>query len=95
MCIRDRDDPASISEEYFSSLLYTQGIPDPELIVRTSGEKRLSNFLLWQSAYSELVFTDVLWPDFGPVDLYKCVVEFSQRERRFGDVTGKEDDDGC
>jgi len=91
----DLDDPASISEEYFSSLLYTQGIPDPELIVRTSGEKRLSNFLLWQSAYSELVFTDVLWPDFGPVDLYKCVVEFSQRERRFGDVTGKEDDDGC
>ena len=90
-----REDLTTVSEEYFSTLLYARDIPDPELIIRTSGEKRLSNFLLWQSAYSELVFTDVLWPDFGPVDIYKCVAEVAQRERRFGDVTYKEDDDGC
>lgn len=73
-----------LTEEQFSTYLYTRGMPDPDLIIRTSGEMRLSNFLLWQSAYAELVFTSVLWPDFGPVDLYKAVVEYAGRERRFG-----------
>ncbi len=75
-----------LTESDFSRYLYAGDVPDPDLIVRTSGEKRLSNFLLWESAYSELVFTDVLWPDFGPVDIYKAVAEFSGRKRRFGDV---------
>ncbi len=78
-----------VTQEDFAGCLYTKGVPDPDLIIRTSGEKRLSNFLLWQGAYAELVFTDVLWPDFGPVDLYKSVVEYSSRSRRFGDVTEK------
>ncbi len=76
-----------LSEKGFSKYLYSGGVPDPDLIIRTSGEKRLSNFLLWGSAYSELVFTDTLWPDFGPADLYKAVCEYSGRRRRFGDVT--------
>ncbi len=76
----------NLDEEGFTRFLYAPGVPDPDLIVRTSGELRVSNFLLWESAYSELVFTDVLWPDFGPVDLYKAVVEFGRRKRRFGDV---------
>jgi undecaprenyl diphosphate synthase len=59
-------------------------MPDPDLVVRTSGEHRLSNFLLWQSAYAELVFTDVLWPDFGPPEFASALAEFSRRERRFG-----------
>ncbi len=77
----------SITEDDFADFLYTKGVPDLDLIIRTSGEQRISNFLLWQGAYSELVFTDVLWPDFGPVDLYKAVVEYSQRDRRFGGLT--------
>lgn len=75
-----------VGEEEFAELLYAPFAPDPDLIVRTSGEMRVSNFLLWQGAYSELVFTDVLWPDFGPIDIYKAVVEYGNRERRFGDV---------
>lgn len=75
-----------LTEENFSKYLYSDGVPDPDLIIRTSGEKRLSNFLLWGSAYSELVFTGVLWPDFGPVDLYKAVCEYSGRKRRFGNI---------
>ncbi len=62
--------------------------PDPELMVRTSGEHRISNFLLWEIAYSELVFTDVLWPDFRRSDLYSAIDEFQQRERRFGGLNG-------
>ncbi len=76
-----------VGEEEFAGLLYAPFVPDPDLIVRTSGEMRVSNFLLWQGAYSELVFTDVLWPDFGPIDIYKAVVEYGCRERRFGDVS--------
>lgn len=76
----------NLDEEAFGRFLYCPDAPEPDLIVRTSGEVRLSNFLLWESAYSELLFTDVLWPDFGPVDLYKAVVEFGRRERRFGDA---------
>ncbi len=73
-----------LSEEEFSDLLYSAGLPDPELIIRTGGEKRLSNFLLWQAAYSELYFTDVLWPDFDEKELKKAVEEYKNRKRNFG-----------
>ena len=79
-----RLDPAELTEERFAALLSTSGIPDPDLILRTSGELRLSNFLLWQSAYAELVFQDVLWPDFGPEEFAAALAEFAKRERRFG-----------
>jgi undecaprenyl diphosphate synthase len=79
-----RLDPASLTEEGFAAYLSTTGIPDPDLILRTSGERRLSNFLLWQSAYAELVFTDVLWPDFGAVEFAGALAEYARRERRFG-----------
>lgn len=79
-------DKNSIKEEDFSKLLNTglNSIPDPDLIIRTSGEKRLSNFLLWEGAYSEFVFSDVLWPDFTPKIYEDCILEFQQRERRLG-----------
>ncbi len=77
-------DPEQLDESIFAGLLSTAGMPDPDLVVRTSGEHRLSNFLLWQSAYAELVFTDVLWPDFGPSEFNAALAEFSRRERRFG-----------
>ncbi len=76
----------AVGEEDFRRFLYEPSAPDVDLVIRTSGEKRLSNFLLWRAAYAELVFTDVLWPDFGPVDLYKAIIEYQGRERRFGDV---------
>jgi undecaprenyl diphosphate synthase len=76
--------PESISEEDFTSRLSTAGMPDPDLVIRTSGEMRLSNFLLWQSAYAELVFTKKLWPDFCKQDLIEAITEFRQRERRYG-----------
>ena len=79
-------EPDSFSENDFSQYLDTNGIPDPDLIIRTSGEERISNFLLWQGAYSELVFTDVLWPDFNKEELLKCIGEFNSRHRRFGGV---------
>lgn len=72
-----------------SRLLSTSGMPDPELLIRTSGELRISNFLLWQLAYTELHFTDVLWPDFRRIDLHKAILDFQQRERRFG-LTGEQ-----
>jgi undecaprenyl diphosphate synthase len=75
---------AAIDETLFADRLYTAGIPDPDLLIRTSGEQRISNFLLWQSAYTELVFVDTLWPDFGAADLEKAVNEFHGRERRYG-----------
>ncbi len=77
-------DPATLDEAGFASLLSTADMPDPDLVVRTSGEHRLSNFLLWQSAYAELVFTDVLWPDFGAAEFVAALAEYSRRERRFG-----------
>ncbi len=77
-------DPAALDESAFASFLATSGMPDPDLVIRTSGEHRLSNFLLWQSAYAELVFTDVLWPDFGPTHFADALAEFARRERRFG-----------
>ena len=76
--------PESITEGDFAAGLFTHGIPDPDLIIRTSGEQRLSNFLLFQSAYSELVFMDCLWPDFGEAQFAAAVAEFGLRERRFG-----------
>ncbi len=77
-------DPDGLDEAAFAGLLSTAGMPDPDLVIRTSGEHRLSNFLLWQSAYAELVFTDVLWPDFGSAEFAAALAEFSRRERRFG-----------
>lgn len=78
-----------INDEMISSKLSTKGIPDPELLIRTSGEHRVSNFLLWQIAYAEFHFTDVLWPDFGREDLYKAVLDYQSRERRFGMVSAQ------
>ena len=75
-----------LTEEKLSDYLYSAGVPDPELIIRPSGEMRTSNFLLWQSAYSEYVFMDVLWPDFSPADLDKAIMEYHRRNRRFGGV---------
>jgi undecaprenyl diphosphate synthase len=76
--------PEDVTEEAFASHLLTEGIPDPDLVIRTSGEKRLSNFLLWQSAYAELVFLDRLWPDFTKQDLEDAIREFRRRDRRYG-----------
>ena len=80
-------DVDSIDENDLEARLYTSDIPDPDLIVRTSGEQRISNFLLWQSAYAEFVFTDVLWPDFSREKLEDSIEEFSRRERRYGATT--------
>ncbi len=74
----------TLDEAVFAGYLQTAAIPDPDLIIRTSGEKRLSNFLLWQSAYSELVFLDLLWPDFNKDSLVEAIQEFTNRERRYG-----------
>ena len=76
--------PEEVDEDLISSHLYTAGIPDPDLIIRTAGEMRLSNFLLWQSAYAEYYSTPVYWPDFDEEELYKALLDFSRRERRFG-----------
>jgi undecaprenyl diphosphate synthase len=79
-------DPEGICDKTMSDYLSTHGLPDPELLIRTSGEHRVSNFLLWQIAYSEFHFTDVLWPDFKKEDMYKAVLDYQSRERRFGMV---------
>jgi len=76
--------PEELTEEVLSGYLYSADVPDPELIIRPSGEKRISNFLLWQSAYSEFVFMNVLWPDFSPEDLDAAIEEYHRRNRRFG-----------
>jgi undecaprenyl diphosphate synthase len=83
-----RLDPAAIDEATFARHLLTDGLPDPDLVIRTSGEQRLSNFLLWQTAYSELVFTDTLWPDFGKPELEKALRDYHGRERRYGASVG-------
>ena len=77
-------DPKEINENIFESNLSTRGIPNPALMIRTSGEHRISNFLVWQLAYAEFYFTDVLWPDFRKEDFYQAIVNYQQRERRFG-----------
>ena len=87
-------DPAAVDGAAIADRLYLPDMPDPELIIRTSGEQRLSNFLLWQSAYSELVFTPVLWPDFDRAALIDCLVEYQGRQRRFGGVEPTSADDG-
>ena len=76
--------PEDVNEELVSDLMTTKGIPDPDLLIRTSGELRISNFLLWQLAYSELYFTDCLWPEFTTEEFYKAIVDYQHRERRFG-----------
>ena len=87
--IQDGTAPELLTEELLSSYLYTGGLPDPDLIVRTGGEWRLSNFLIWQAAYAEYYTTPTYWPDFDEVELDKAFVEFSRRERRFGRVLNK------
>jgi undecaprenyl diphosphate synthase len=81
--------PEDVNEQLFSQYLNTAGIPDPELLIRTSGELRISNYLLWQIAYTELYITQKLWPEFEKEDLYKAIVDFQNRERRFG-MTGEQ-----
>ena len=78
--------PSEVNEELFNSELLTQGIKDPELLIRTSGEKRISNFLLWQLAYSEIYISDVLWPDFNEVEFLKAIIDYQSRNRRFGGI---------
>jgi len=85
-----RLDPQEITEENFHNFLYTNGTPDPDLVIRTGGEMRLSNFLLWQLAYAEFVSTPVYWPDFDKVELMRAILEYQRRERRFG---GRHGDD--
>ena len=80
--------PDDIDEDRLSSALYTAGLPDPDLLIRTAGERRLSNFLLWQVSYAELHITETLWPDFGEADLDAAIKDFAQRKRRYGGVAG-------
>ncbi|MEJ7673057.1 MAG: polyprenyl diphosphate synthase [Chitinophagaceae bacterium] len=80
-------DPADITQDTLQQYLSTAQFPDPELMIRTSGEFRISNFLLYQLAYAELYFTDTLWPDFRKENLYKAILDYQQRERRFGKTT--------
>ena len=81
--------PEAIDEHVLQSFLFTGGMPDPDLVIRTSGEKRISNFLLWQSAYAEFIFMDVLWPDFSGEHLAQAIEEYQRRERRYGDTVAK------
>ena len=82
--LADQISPDELTEELFSSYLFTKDLPDPDLVIRTSGELRISNFLIWQAAYAEYYATPAYWPDFGREDLYEALVAFSQRKRRFG-----------
>ena len=85
-CVDGKCHPEELTEEVLSARMYSAGIPDPELVIRPGGELRTSNFLLWQSAYAEYYFTDVLWPDFGPKELEKAIAAYNGRNRRFGGV---------
>ena len=85
-CLEGKADPNHLTQEQFGRYLFSRGVPDPDLVIRPSGELRLSNFLLWQSAYSEFYFTDVLWPDFSKVELHKAIAAYQNRDRRFGGV---------
>jgi undecaprenyl diphosphate synthase len=82
--IYDEVDPNNVTDELVSQYLFTSGVPDPDLVIRTSGELRISNFLIWQAAYAEWYFTPVYWPDFDKAELRKAVEEYSLRERRYG-----------
>ena len=86
-CMKGSVKAEDITEELFSDYLDTKGIPDPDLMIRTSGELRLSNYLLWQLAYSELYVTECLWPDFNKEELLNAIRQYNKRERRFGGVT--------
>ena len=88
--LKDAPAPENITEEMFERYLDTYGIPDPDLLIRTSGEQRLSNYLLWQLAYSEFYFTDTPWPDFSPEELKKAVEAYGDRDRRYGKVKEEE-----
>jgi undecaprenyl diphosphate synthase len=92
--LRDALKAEDVTEESFAARLYTAGQPDPDLVIRTGGEMRLSNFLLWQIAYAELVVTDVLWPDFRKRDFFLALLEFQRRERRFGGLSPREAAEG-
>jgi undecaprenyl diphosphate synthase len=83
----ERKDSESITEDLVSQNLYTAGMPDPDLLIRTSGEMRISNYLLWQIAYAEIYVTDVLWPDFRKEHLYQAILDYQKRERRYGGIT--------
>ena len=85
-CAEGRADPNHLTQEAFGNYLYSAGVPDPDLIIRPSGEVRISNFLLWQSAYAEFYFTDVLWPDFTKEELLKALADYQHRSRRYGGV---------
>jgi undecaprenyl diphosphate synthase len=85
--LEDAVKPEELTEELFSSYLFTRTLPDPDLVIRTSGELRVSNFLIWQAAYSEYYPTPALWPDFGREDLYEAIVAYNQRDRRYGLVS--------
>ncbi len=85
-CAEGRRKPEELTESMLSDLMYSRGVPDPELVIRPGGELRTSNFLLWQSAYAEYYFTDVLWPEFGPEELEKAIAAYNSRKRRFGGV---------
>ena len=85
--MRGEIDPASIDQEAIQKALSTAGMPDPELLIRTSGENRISNFLLWELAYAELYFSPVFWPDFRKSNLGDAIVDFQSRERRFGKIS--------
>ena len=85
-CTEGRADPNHLTQEQFGGYLFSKGIPDPDLVIRPSGELRLSNFLLWQSAYAEFYFTDVLWPDFSKEELHRAIAAYQSRSRRFGGV---------
>jgi undecaprenyl diphosphate synthase len=82
--VRDEVPASEITEELISSYLYTSGMPDPDLLIRTAGDQRISNFLIWQSAYAELYFTDTYWPDFGREDIDIALAEYGRRKRKFG-----------
>jgi len=85
--LADRVSPDELTEELFSAYLFTNGLPDPDLVIRTSGELRISNFLIWQAAYAEYYATPAYWPDFGREELYAALEAYSQRERRFGGLS--------
>jgi undecaprenyl diphosphate synthase len=85
-CVAAARDPSEITEYDIERYLFTKHLPDPDLLIRTSGEMRVSNFLLWQIAYSEIYVTDVLWPDFRGANLFEAIIEYQKRERRYGDI---------
>ena len=85
-CLEGKADPNHLTEEQLGGYLFSKGVPDPDLVIRPSGELRLSNFLLWQSAYAEFYYTDVLWPDFDKEELHRAIAAFQSRSRRFGGV---------